>query len=403
MAEKTDPFEASASAIGYVYQLRKALHLCIERHGRGFDWSVAIEAGDDIEEVSKDGTIYYQLKHRAPGVSLTDASTDLWKTLRIWAHAIANHQLDLDETDLVLMTTAELPRGSAASMLQPAVVSRRDESGALKALTAARESSTNKDLKKAFEAFDALTEEQRQVMTSRIQVLGRAPDVEAVGGLLLERAVTAVGHTYARPFLSRLEGWFFQRTIRQLRARDVDAISGNEFDQVFTDYRNQFRPENLPIDEDIASLEPNLAMYGDHVFVRQLHLINLGAPRVGRAVRDYMRAFAQRSRWSDENLLLPGDISRFERRLVEEWGELFEDMRDELGDEVAETAKVAAARDIYRWAMSQASGRIRPDCDEPFVVKGSFHMLADDQRIGWHTDFGARLMSILEPTEAGTA
>ncbi|MER5307503.1 ABC-three component system protein [Streptomyces sp. NPDC002773] len=402
MAEKADLFEASASAIGYVYQLRKALHLCVERYGRGIDWSVAIEAGDDIEEVSKDGTIYYQLKHRAPGVSLTDASTDLWKTLRIWAHAIANHQLDLDETDLVLMTTAELPSGSAASLLQPGAVCSRDASGALKALTAARTASTNRDLKKAFEAFDALTEKQRQRMVSRIQVLGRAPDVEAVGGLLLERAATAVGHTYASPFLSRLEGWFFQRTIRQLRARDVDAIGGNEFDQVFTDYRNQFRPENLPIDEDIAGLEPNVAMYRDHAFVRQLNLIDLGAPRVGRAVRDYMRAFTQRSRWSDENLLLPGEIGRFERRLVEEWGEIFDDMRDELGDEAAEAAKVAAARQIYRWAMTQARGRIRKECDEPFLTKGSFHMLADDREVGWHIDFVARLMSMLEPTEART-
>lgn len=402
MAEKVDPFEASASAIGYVYRLRKALHLCVDRHGRGIEWSVAIEAGDDIEEVSKDGTVYYQLKHRAPGVSLTDASTDLWKTLRIWAHGIASHQLDLEETDLVLMTTAELPNGSAASLLQPADPGCRDEIGALKALTAARRASTNKDLKKAFEAFDALTEEQRQGMASRIQVLGRAPDVGAVGDLLLERAVTAVGHAYARPFLSRLEGWFFQRTIRQLRARDVDAISGNEFDQVFTDYRNQFRPENLPIDDDIADLEPNLATYSDHTFVRQLNLINISAPRVGKAVRDYMRAFTQRSRWSDENLLLPGEISRFERRLVEEWGELFDEMREELGDEAAEVAKVAAARDIYRWAMSQTHRRIRPDCDEPFVVKGSFHMLADDHKVGWHIDFTTRLMSMLEPAEATT-
>lgn len=282
VVEKADPFEASASAIGYVYQLRKALHLCVDRHGRGIDWSVAIEAGDDIEEVSRDGSVYYQLKHRAPGVSLTDSSTDLWKTLRIWAHAIANHQLNLEETDLVLITTAELPGGSAGRLLQPGDAERRDEAGALAALTAARKASTNKDLKKAFEAFDALTEEQQQGMIRRIQVVGRAPDVDAVGDLLLERAVTAVGHAYAQPFLSRLEGWFFQRTIRQLRARDVDAISGNEFDQVFTDYRNQFRPENLPIDEDIADLEPNLATYSDHAFVRQLNLINISAPGSAR-------------------------------------------------------------------------------------------------------------------------
>ncbi|MGW6821192.1 ABC-three component system protein [Streptomyces sp. NPDC055005] len=399
MAEKVDPFEASASAIGYVYQLRQALHLCVGHHGRGIEWSVAIEAGDDIEEVSKSGTIYYQLKHRAAGISLTDASPDLWKTLRIWAHAITGDRLDLDETDLILLTTAELPGGSVGSMLQPVASGCRNENSALAALVAAREASTNKDLKKAFEAFDKLTDSQRQRMVSRIQVFGKAPDVDAVEDLLLERAVTAVGHQYSRAFLSRLEGWFFQRSIRQLRAQDMDVISGTEFDQMFTDQRNQFRPENLPIDEDIAALDPNLAKYTAHAFVGQLLLIDISASRVSRAVRDYMRAFTQRSRWSDENLLLPGEISRYERRLVEEWEELFEEMKDEFGAETAETEKVAAARKIYRWAMSEAQRRIRPDCDEPFVSKGSFHMLADDYRVGWHVDFGARLMAVLEPAE----
>ncbi|GHG11720.1 hypothetical protein [Streptomyces zaomyceticus] len=115
-----------------MYQIRKALHLCVDRDRRGIEWSVAIEAGDDIEKVSKDGRGYHQLKHRAPGASLTDASTDLWKTLRIWAHAIAGHRLDPEETDLVLMATAELPSGSAASLLLP-TVRQRDDAGALKA------------------------------------------------------------------------------------------------------------------------------------------------------------------------------------------------------------------------------------------------------------------------------
>jgi hypothetical protein len=125
---------------------------------------------------------------------------------------------------------------------------------------------------------------------------------------------------------------------------------------VFTDYRNQFRPENLPIDEDITGLEPNLATYSDHTFVRQLNLINLSTPRVGKAVRDYMRAFTQRSRWSDENLLLPGEISRYERRLVEEWEERFEEMRDELREKAAEAAKVAARGVLGSWCASSSAG-----------------------------------------------
>ncbi|GAB2841229.1 hypothetical protein GCM10027176_51350 [Actinoallomurus bryophytorum] len=397
-----DRFEASASAVGYVYQLRRALYSCVERHGRGFDWCIAIEAGDDVEEIVEGGRILYQLKHRAEGVRMTDSSTDLWKTLRIWADAVTNKRVDLEETDLFLLTTADLPVDSAGSLLQPAESGARDEDRALAALVAARQASKSKDNKKAYEAFDKLSGGEKRRMLTRVQVIGNAPDVDAVEGLLLRRVVLAVGHQYARPFLQRLEGWFYQRTIRQLRTDEMDAITAEEFDQQFTDLRNQFRPENLPIDEDIAVLEPDPSDYADMTFVRQLDLIDVSSRRVAIAVRDYIRAFTQRSRWSDENLLRPGEISQYERRLIEEWQDLFAEMEDDLGSEATEAEKVAAAKEIYRWAMREVRRRIRIDCDEPFVAKGSFHILADDLSVGWHLDFLARLMAILEPAGAST-
>ena len=398
MVERELDFEASASALGYVYQLREALYLCVRRLGN-LDWALAIEAGDDIEEVRRDGRTYYQLKHRAPGTRMTNASVDLWKTLRIWAHAIHHEQLDLAQTDLILLTTAELPDGSVGSMLQPEESRQRDERKALEALTTTRSISKSDTLAKAFAAFDLLQPAQLERMVSKIQVIGNAPDVDAVEQKLRQAAITAVGRDHATSFLIRLEGWFFRRTIRQLRAGGLDAITGLDFDAVFSDLRNQFGRANLPIDEDIAEMEADFVKYSGRPFVRQLELIELGSRRVNRAVRDYMRAVTQRSRWLNENLLLPQELSRYERRLIEEWEELFDDMVDTLGVEAAETEKIAAATTIYRWAMTEAQRRIRPECDEPFVAKGSFHILADDYKVGWHMDFIARLMAVLEPAE----
>ncbi|KUJ38765.1 hypothetical protein ADL25_21075 [Streptomyces sp. NRRL F-5122] len=268
MADKPDPFEASASAIGYVYQLRKALHACVELHGNGLDWCLAVEAGDDIEKVTQGGRTYYQLKHRRAGVRLTDASTDLWKTLRIWVHAVTNQRIELEETDLFLLTTANLPEGSAGHFLQPGTSGVRHEVRALELLQAARDTSASTDNRKAYEAFDKLSGEEKRRMVARIQVIGNAPTVNDVKDMLLHQAVLAVDRPYARSFLQRLEGWFLDRAIRQMTTPEMDAITGEEFDQVFTDLRNQFRPENLPIDDDIAVLEPDASDYADKAFVR---------------------------------------------------------------------------------------------------------------------------------------
>ena len=399
---KADPFEASASAIGYVYQLRKALHCAVERYSSGLDWCIAVEAGDDIEERVKDGTVYYQLKHRAQGVKLTDYSVDLWKTLRIWAHAVSARQIDLDETDLLLLTTAEIEPGSAATFLQPTLPGDRDVGKALAALHQAGLQSKNKVIKKAYEEFSSLTAADQKHLLTRTQIIGQAPDVEAVKDLLMQWAVIAVGRRHAQSFLQRLEGWFLNRAIGQMRSAEADVVTGDEFDQTFTDLQNQFRPENLPIDEDIAALTPDSSEHLNKVFVHQLKLIELSDTRVSIAVRDYIRAFTQRSRWVNENLLRPGEIGSYERRLVEAWNDVFAEMEEKLGTEAAEAEKVAAAKEIYRWAQ-QASHRIRRDCGEAFISKGSFHILADDQRIGWHIDFIARLIAILEPAGATTS
>jgi hypothetical protein len=400
MSGQGDPFEASAAAVGYLFQLRQALAFCVEQLATGLDWSVAIEAGDDIEVRRDDTTSLWQLKHRAPGTKLTDAATDLWKSIRIWATALPTWDTEYERPAFFLLTTANAPVGSAAYHLRPAgTASVRDEAKALQLLREARAASSNKTLKLSFEAWDKLEPQQCLDLLARIQVLDAAPDIDQATALLNGRAVLAVGHDKANAFLQRLDGWFLQRVTAMLRDRTVGPVTGLEFDQVFTDRRNQFRPDNLPIDTDIIDLDVGDDDRADQTFVRQLGLVKVGDARIRRAIRDFLRAFAQRSRWSNDNLLRPGELGTYERRLVEEWETRFDIMVDELGEDAAEDDKRREAKAIYAWVEREARFPIRPGCDEPFVTKGSYQLLADDLRVGWHPDFVARLMTLLEPVD----
>ncbi|MFG2697196.1 ABC-three component system protein [Kitasatospora sp. NPDC048407] len=403
MAQAKDPFEAAASALGYLFQLRKALQRCVELSRDGIEWNVAIEAADDVEVSTEAGTELIQLKRRAPGIRLTDFQPDLWKTLRIWSEGVTGHRIDLDETNLYLLTTAELPAGTAGFHLQSRASGHRDEQAAEALLVAARAASGNTDLASAFKAFDKLTEQQRARLVSRIEVIGSAPDLDRVRNDLLGYASLAVERRYANSFLQRLEGWFFERAIVQMSSPGSDPVSGAEFDEFFNDLRRQIGEHNLPIDPDIAEMPADAADHADasdKVFVHQLRLIGVGTERIGLAVRDWLRAFTQRSRWADENLIQAGEIGKYERRLVEEWQARFLDMREDLGDEAAEAQMLRAAKVIYRWVDQEARLRIRPGCDELFVTKGSYQMLADELRVGWHPDFAARLAMLLEPAGA---
>ncbi|MEW1687389.1 ABC-three component system protein [Streptomyces sp. NPDC091265] len=408
MPEDASPFAATASAMGYLYQLRIALLRCTDLLEGGASWTVALEAGDDIECVQDGTTGLWQLKHRAEGTRITDGTTDLWKSLRVWASGVAAAVIDLDSADLFLLTTADAPPLSAAAYLGPGHQSR-DPSEAHRLLTEARSAARARQKKKAaanpdteakksdlYGAWDSLPEPEQLRLLERVQILHNAEDIHATGTRLQGRVAIAVGHQCAGPFLERLEGWFFQRTIAQMGTA-AGPITGTEFDEAFSRLRSQFRPDNLPIDDDVIDLSGESDLHTDKMFVQQMGLARIGSTRVRIAVREWLRASTQRDRWSNENLLLPGEIARYERRLTEEWEVRFEAMRDELGDQAAGEAMTAAAKALYRWVEQEARFPIRRGCEEPFITTGSFHMLADDLDVGWHPQYAARLMTLLEP------
>ncbi|MBK7034423.1 MAG: hypothetical protein IPH49_14430 [Ignavibacteria bacterium] len=92
------------------------------------------------------------------------------------------------------------------------------------------------------------------------------------------------------------------------------------------------------------------------------------------AIRDYYRAFEQRSRWLRHDLLLVGDLDSYEQRLTQEWELVFEAVRDEPGDTAADNSKETAARKVLEWA-ERISILIRPAVTELSVTRGSLHIL----------------------------
>ena len=95
-------------------------------------------------------------------------------------------------------------------------------------------------------------------------------------------------------------------------------------------------------------------------------------------------------------MILVGDIEDYEKLLVEEWEIHFETMCENLGEDVAEREKIRAAKTIFDWFEKDASIPIRPRCNEPFITRGSYHILSDRQKVGWHPEFRTRLKHLLE-------
>lgn len=396
MSNQSSQYSANESALGYLYQCRLGLWYALSRLRDRDDIEIAVESLDDVS-FSAEGRAeeLLQTKHHLNAkASLTDACPDLWKTLRIWASQI---HLIRDGVRLLLITTATSSLGSAASLLKNEA--SRDITSAHKRLLTTLATSTNLTNKDAYAAFSALVPGDQVALLDAITVIDASPNVLDVRDKIEGELRLAVRTKHLRAFTDRLEGWWYGRVVQNLAHKDAGVILARELRSQIDDLREQFLQDNLPI--DFANVFPDedvvKAMLGKP-FVEQLRLVALADPRIRHAVTDYYRAFEQRSRWLREDLLLVGDLEQYEARLVEEWDRAFERIKQNCEVE-EEPKKAAAGRAVFDWA-DNANIYIRPQCQQPYIHRGSFQILADKLKIGWHPEFLARLEHLLTPAES---
>ena len=394
------PFSAVDATLGYLYQVRSALLWALRKQKTESEFLVSLETLDDVtfETTGGDPTDLLQTKHHRIGsASLTDASPDLWKTLRIWFEGHASGQIP-PTANLYLVTTSTSPDATAASRLR---ATPRDVVVARQALDATASSSTSQTNRSAYDVYLRAPSAERDAILSKVIIVDAAPTVADLDGELRQEVYWAAGREHHAAFLDRLEGWWMRRVLRQLTGASQDRVGSVELEAQMSDLREQFKQEALPIDEDLREFtldDATKAAHEDSTFVRQLAIINAGKRRIAAAIRDYYRAFEQRSRWIRDDLVVGLDLHKYEKRLCEEWELVFEAMRDDVGDAATDEAQEHAARSVLAWA-ERTTIPIRPSVTEPFVSRGSLHMLSDEARIGWHPEFRARIESLLSAKE----
>lgn len=186
-----------------------------------------------------------------------------------------------------------------------------------------------------------------------------------------------------------------------LAGERTEAIHGYEVSDKLVSVAEEYKSDNLPI--TFRNKIPGGTINPDHddrLFVSQLHSIGVSAARIRSAIIDYYRAFEQRSSWARENLLVSGEVEEYEDRLVDEWSRYKDVILETLDGGASEEALVEAGKQVYRWAEFETTGlRIRERVTEPYVVRGTFHILANGRpapRVYWHPLFINRLAALME-------
>ena len=401
----TTSFSAAKPALGYFYQVRLALYLLLTFPE---DTALTIEKFDDVAfEQNGEPFELLQLKHRKNSASLTDTSSDLWKTIRIWSESIRTNRVRLQSTTFTLLTTGLAPTGSIADNLR--ATGQRNPAAALERLRSIAGSSKNQELRSCFDAFEALGQDSQQRLVEAIRVLDSHPSITDVTPLIKEKLNRTVHRKHRDALYERLEGWWFDIAIRHLSGASSEPISAMEVNGKIIDLGRRFAEDDLPIDFILAE-PPNApdAIQDNRLFVSQLRAIALNSKRIEKAIRDYYRAFEQRSRWVRDELLIDGELEAYERKLVDEWERFLLALQDKYPIDASDENRLCQiGRELYDWMEQEADYRLRPKLTEEYVMRGTFQYLADRIRsdasprqpfVWWHPKFVERLEGLLATT-----
>jgi hypothetical protein len=382
-------FSAKGPSLGYYFQIRYGLHLLLNHEGSD-ESRLFFENLDDIEITELNQNDLYQTKfHIKNSVNLTDRSADLWKTIRVWAESIKNGNITLSESKFTLITTAQCTSESVFGKLREGIIDSKKAVNEL--LEICKE--TNETNLKGYRAFSGLSDYEQKELIERIVILDSTLNFDALEDQIKKRLRFNVDPINMTSLFERLEGWWFATSINQLNSDGIKIIDLAALRNKIVDITSTLTSDNLPIDFDtkINISETEFIDFTERGFVKELSGIGINKSSLKNAISDYLRTFKQRSKWIRENLLDPDDEHKYEQKLYQEWETKFDFLEDLIDgkndDEILKIGKSFYTK-LYSENLPQIF--IRPKVTDSFLVRGSYQILSEDNKIGFNTNFKNR-------------
>lgn len=383
---------APGQMLGYLYQVRFALNLLMESDEPNYQ--ISLEKFDDIA-FDRDGTPIQliQAKHHTTPASLTDSSTDLWRTLKVWLDTITNDVSLLNHTDFVIITTATAPEDSAAKLIQ-----QRNYHDALEKLKKIANVSQNQANSPYYVKFNNTDSSILLGLIKRIKIISSTSNIVDVEKNIQKHIRFSCKPEHIALATEHIEGWWFQECIKALCSADPVITTQRHIQAKIYEITRQYGDDNLPIEFwDLNEVEEAELAPKDRIFLEQLRLIQYHSRTFRIALQDYYKASMQRSSWLRKGLVYANELDTYERQLMDSWEHAFAEMEDDLDDygNPTEQEKIKAGKALYRRVMDQDI-RIRPGVNAGYVMQGTYHHLANNLTIGWHVDFFEKLKHLLK-------
>lgn len=385
MAIQKDKYAAGEQGLGYVYQIRFALAHLMKQDDESS--SLLIEADDDVQVKDVNGKdTLISLKHKQEGETVGTLSVDFWKSVRIWLDRYNRDGKLACSHAYCMATTARIGPSSMLKHLQGKAEPK--PSDFVPKLLAELQTSSAELSKEISASMTGLSAAELGDFFSRIVIADYSLRINELEAALASQLKSVVPK-FRTDVRERLEGWWLGQAIELIRKKRA-PITSSEVWLMVSSISSQYHDERLPVTfEEEVPPEGVDPLNDPRQFVHQLRAIGIDTVGLEMAILNFYRAVSQRSHWARVDVLVGGEMKRFEGRLVEEWKRAMSWASIKGFNTDAEIME--AGQRLYQWAENESRHlQIRKQVTEDFIRRGSFHILANEKpepRVYWHPKF----------------
>lgn len=361
---------------GYCFQLYRVLDRLVSYSEAQ---AVAIETLDDVVQYNLDGIVAEQDKATLARTNpLTDSSINLWKTLNIWTKLEAKYGAGISQ--YVLLTNSKvLPRQGTFIARMCALNGQED-----KAKTLANDLLSHKSKSEPISDHIAeLVREKHQVLSVLCKVSAQFDEqvnAQTIASKLQCPKSLQCGVAEC------LMGWLFVLCMRKWEAGEPAKISRSNLLKEFTACVQRLNTDAWRVrpEAQIALTSTEIAKQQGKKFVNHLIAIKIEDDCILSAIEDYLRTKSEHTRLLDEGEVLPSDFTA----LADNCHRIWDRKRKSVTLIHANLPPVQQGQTIFHNSLDTALPKLGQETvTEEYFKAGTFHSLADEDRVYWHPQY----------------
>lgn len=373
-------FNAPGQLLGYTIQYPRALYHLL-RSGPGD--IVSIEVLGDVAIIESSGEVTLEEdKSSIVGNPLTDRSTDLWKTFANWIEVINDKDLDVRKTNFILYCNQSGRYGIVDKFSDA-----QSQLDAQEVIDYAKmELSDVGDEHDIWKYYDNVINQNETLLLDVIERF----KLQVGDGAGYDEVRYEIKRKHVHPkqielLMEKLSGWLQKEISEKIANRKQAVVSWDDFNHQFLVLFERARRLELI---DFTSMYPHADEKVQSqvkirpIYLQQLEAIDTDVDEILEAVSDYLRADVNRVKWIEDETIDEDVALDFEFKLKQFWKNQMKRIQitnNHLSDE--------ERGQLLLGDCKSRQETIR-DMNPPYsTIAGTYHALADEPVLGWHSNW----------------